>query len=73
MTDESLRLVALRRVRLAGRLFLAGQPFHVTGTGRVRCAWGLVSTQQARPADHASRVLVELYALERELAEVTPA
>lgn len=65
MTDESLRLVALRRVRLGGRLFVPGQVIHVTGRGRVRASWGLCSTGQARPADAESRVLVELYALER--------
>ena len=66
MTDEhDIRLVALRRVRLGGRLFTPGQVIHVSGRGRVRAAWGLCSTAQARPADGESRVLVELYELER--------
>ena len=70
MTNEhDVRLVALRRLRLGGRMFTPGQVIHVSGTGRVRAAWGLVNTQQAKPADDASRLDIELYGLLRRVGE----
>lgn len=70
MTDEpDVRLIALRRLRLGGKLFVPGQVIHVSGKGRVRASWGLCSTAQARPADDASRLDVELYGLLRRIGE----
>ncbi len=60
----------MRRVRLAGRLYRTGETIYIRGSGALRCAWGLVSTQQARPADERTASAVELYAAARQLGEV---
>jgi hypothetical protein len=72
--SEPLRLTMLRRARLGGRLFKVGQMVTIDGKGHLRCAWSLCDTKQAKPADERSRVLIELYAIERKLqAEACPA
>lgn len=72
MTDEPpIRVLMLRRAKLGGCMYRPGQIVNVSGAGRVRCAWGLCATAQAKPADAASATMIELFGLER-LAVPTP-
>jgi hypothetical protein len=64
-------LKLLRRMRLGGRLYRLGTTINVEGKGSLRCAWSLVHTQQARPADRATADAIELFEACRALDEVT--
>lgn len=63
--DTGYHVVMLKRAKLGGKLRLVGQRVTVTGHGSLRATWGLCSTGQARPADERTKMMVELYALER--------
>jgi hypothetical protein len=67
---EPLRLTMLRRARLGGRLFKVGELLCMEGPGSLRCAWSLVDTKQARPADAATRHAVEMFGACKALDEV---
>lgn len=61
MSDAPLCVVMLRRARLDGRLYRAGEVVTVRGSTPLRCAAGLVATRQARPFDAEAQRDIELF------------